>query len=184
MKKLTAMILAVCMLSSMLCLGASAEGAQGGNITKVEINEDNFFDYFEYVEFPEQFLVREYDTTGELSRIIASSCFMLRDRYRIAEARAGDCKADLHMTYTRVGYRLVEKAIDIKVKSCSYEIISKRPPYETNYHNEMLSGACLDDGTYYIWLGSDTVLNSVSAKLILEDSFELLYVSGTLYLEG
>ncbi len=153
------------------------------NIEKVEIDTNNFFEYFEYVELPQNNMIIEEDLEGNRTRIIASSGFYLKETHKIAKERENDCNVDIRVTYTRYGYRWLDKAVKTDLDNCNYEIIGKKQ-YETNKHDEIIKGLYSPEAGYYIWIGSDTVLNSVSAKIIDSNSIVLVSASGVLYLIG
>lgn len=162
---------------------AQTAPAPAREIVEVAITAENFYDYFEFVEFPEGKLTIETTPDGERSRIIASSSFYLKDVYTVAEERADDCRVEAHVKYDRNTYYYIERALKVNLENCSYELLRNSPntnlPETSVAHDETLEGT-YQDGQYYVYLGYDTVLNALSAKLI--QNLKILSASGTLYL--
>ncbi len=159
---------------------AQTAPAPAREIVEVAITADNFYDYFEFVEFPESKLTVERDPEGLLSRIIAPSCFLLKADYEVAPEKADSCKVEARVQYNRNAYYYVERSIYIDLETCSYEIRRNAPnKYSSTVHDDQIEGV-FEDGTYCIYLGFNTVLNVSTVKII--QNLKLLSASGTLYL--
>ena len=164
--------------------GADAEPSPvpAREIVEVEITTDNFFDYFEFVEFPEGKLETHTNPDGTLTAIIAPSAFYLKEGYEVAAEKADMCSLEAHVKYMRNAYYYVERAVRVDLPGCSYDILRKTPnEYSSLAHDEQIKGTC-EDGQYFVYIGSDTVLFATTVKII--ENIKLLSASGTLYLYG
>ena len=162
---------------------AQTAPAPAREIVEVAITADNFYDYFEFVEFPEARLTIETNFDGKRSRIISPSSFYLKDGDTVVEERSDDCKVEAQVQYDRCTFYYYDKEIKVDLENCSYELFRSAPnkyyPETHVAHNDTIEGTFLD-GQYFVYLGYDTVLNPTTAKLIL--NLKLLSASGTLYL--
>ena len=160
--------------------GVDAELLPARKIIEVEITADNFFDYFEFVEFPEGKLETHTNPDGTLTAIIAPSAFYLREDYEVASEKAETCSLEAHVKYMRNAYYYVQRAVRVDLPGCSYDILRKTPnEYSSLSHDELIKGTW-EDGKYFVYIGSDTALFATTVKII--ENIKLLSASGTLYL--
>ncbi len=154
---------------------------------EVNITKDNFFDYFEYQQFPPTNLNFRRDSTGQITGVIAESGFYLKEGYRIAREKAADCKVEAGVKYQVSDFYAGNQGINVDPANCRYEITLKAN--DVRDEDEMLEGRFLSypDGTeiYVFWFRDQTVLNidrNQTTRVIEADGVELVSASGTLYL--
>ena len=154
-------------------------------ITEVEITEENFLDYFEYVELPEQGRSKHYDSKGNFAMVALNSGYYLKDGYTIAAEKAGDCRLEVGLKYGLYWY-YNRSIITTDLENATYKAAGKAK-YIMDC-DRMCSGSYVNyiENTapyYYIFVAS-TILapKSGSTCLVPEDGIEIVSVSGTLYL--
>lgn len=155
---------------------------------EVTITKDNFFDYFEYQQFPPTNLnfMRRY--AGQITGVIAQSGFYLKEGYRIAHEKAADCKVEAGVKYQVSWFYAGNKGINVDPANCRYDITLKAN--DVTDEDEMLEGSFLSypDGTevysllftYQNQLFKD--MKNAITQIIEPDGVELVSASGTLYL--
>ena len=161
-------------------------------IVEVKITAENFFDYFEYVEFPEDNTTIDRDSAGNVAGIWAKSGFYLKEIYTIAAEKNDECKVEIGVKYNCLMSRYAQNEITIDLENRSYTI-NKKLGYAESI--DLLSnGECylLTDAGPYSYripigrttqLANDTVNGGIICIIDI-DSFELAFASGLLYLYG
>ena len=154
---------------------------------EVNITKDNFFDYFEYQQFPPTNLNFRRDSTGQITGVIAESGFYLKEGYRIAREKAADCKVEAGVKYQDSLFYAGNKGINVDPANCRYEITLKAN--DVVDRDEMLEGRFLSypDGTeiYALWFRGGAMLSKEKdglTQIVEPDGVELVSASGTLYL--
>lgn len=156
-------------------------------VTEVQITPENFFDYFEYQEFPADNLNFKRNTAGVIYELYAASGFYLKDGYKIAQEKAADCTAEVGVKYQVQLFYAGNKGINVDPANCSYEITLKAN--DVSDEDELIEGtyALFPDGDeFYAFLfdfGTQISSEKDAVDLIIDaDSIELVSASGTLYL--
>lgn len=153
-------------------------------MVEVQITTENFLDYFEFVEFPEQARREETDADGNAALIMRSG-YYLKDGYTVAAERAGECSVQVGLKYEILMFSK-GKGIKTDLENVSYEVTGKEDSVFEG--DKMLEGRYIsylpDTEPYYCVYVSDTRLaeNTGFSTLIPEDKIELVSASGTLFL--
>ncbi len=156
-------------------------------IKEVKITTENFFDYFEYKEFPEENLWPEKDSAGILVSVSAFSGYYLKEEYTIAEERFEECKVEAGVKYAVQDYYYA-KLIEADLDTLTYAV--KGRPSWTHNEDMLIEGRYShpnNNAPYYAllfqWAACLTNdYKNHTSTLIPEDKVELVSASGTLYL--
>lgn len=156
-------------------------------IKEVEITTENFLDYFEYVEFPEQGRSEEKDEQGNVTLVAFNSGYYLKDGFTVAKEKAWDCSLKVGLKYELHWYRKGKKIVT-DLENYSYKVSG--PPNERDIMegDKMVSGQYVNwrENTepYYYVPVSGTRLSDKSDDtcIVPVDRVELVSASGTLYL--
>lgn len=155
-------------------------------IKQVEITKDNFFDYFEYLEFPADEL-SFHRTRGLIDAVTARTGFYLKPEYRIAAEKLEDCMVEAEVKYGISWFYAGNKGINVDPEKCTYDITLKAN--DITDQQEALKGAFLKypDGTeeYVLWFSHGARLTkdrNSTTLVIAAEGVELVSASGTLYL--
>ncbi len=154
------------------------------SVVELTITTENFLDYFEYVEFPENdlesFTIR--DTSGKITSISFLSGYYLKDKYTVAEENYKDCKVQAGLKWTFLTF-WDKKGITVDLENHSYTVTGK--PTTTDYYDQMITGKAFQptEGapwSYYISLGLLELDNGIYTSIFTD--IELVSASGTLYI--
>ncbi len=186
MKKIISLILILASILPLCACGALKKKVQ------VEITKDNFFDYFEYVEFPELYV--EYntqkDSAGNVKSINFLSGYYLKDKYSIPLRKQQDCKVEAGVTYTMLLFE-GNKGITVDLENHSYSVTGKQSRAERI--DEMITGTtyqltkplrnkyCISF-SYTTSLGNGKTINDTRYNTCILTDIELVSASGTMYL--
>lgn len=154
-------------------------------IVEVSITTENFFDYFEYVEFHELETSTEKDSAGNTTIIHFSPGFYLKDKYSLAKERYNDCKVEVGLKYNVISF-WGKNGITIDFDNYSYNVTGK--PVSSSPQDKHLESRCYQtepNYTFFINLGWGLRLTydqKWGSDTIDKDSINLVSASGTLYL--
>ena len=153
----------------------------------VEITTDNFFDYFEYQQFPPDNLDFSRTSAGKIYAVTAASGFYLKDGYRIYHDKAGDCKVEAEVKYQVSWFTNGNKGINIDPANCSYEVTLKANDITDQEEQRESYYLTYPDGTemFAIMFSCPTHLTTekdASTMIVEPEGVELVSASGTLYL--
>ena len=196
MKRSLILILALALCISLCACGSPAPAAapavfedtasepETPPIREVTITTENFFDYFEYVEFPENSKSVYIDSVGVLNNIRFDSGYYLKDGFVVAEEKQQDCAVEVGVKW-KVQQFYRNKGIMVDLEAHSYEATGD--PRFTYKFDEMKEGTVFrpeqdDPLSYHISfyrtnLGNG---NGNDTYIIIEVNF--VSASGTLYL--
>ncbi len=153
----------------------------------VEITVDNFFDYFEFQQFPPDNLDFKRTSAGKIYSVIAASGFYLKDGYRIDHDKAGQCKVEVGVKYQISWFTNGNKGINIDPANCKYEVTLKANDITDQEEQRESYYLTYPDGTemFAIMFSCPTILTTekdASTMIVEPDGVELVSASGTLYL--
>ena len=153
-------------------------------IKEVTITTENFFDYFEYVEFPEYNLSIQKDSAGNLTGLYYFSGYYLKEGYTVAEENRQDCKVEAGVKYNYLVF-WNNRGITVDLENRTYTVTG-RASY-TDKHDETKTGYAVrptQDGpwSYYIDINGTYLSNGKDSGTQLISDLELVSASGTLYL--
>ncbi len=159
--------------------------AESAAYMEVKITADNFFDYFEFIAFPEEGTFVRKDDAGRTLDVFGSSGFCLKPGFSLAEDRKDDCGVTVGLCYEMVLYFVGSNAITVDLEGAGYTL--NGPEEIRDRLDETCFGSLDEDGFFSVPFGTGSRLSAVKSayhQIILEDSIELLSASGTLYLAG
>ena len=155
-------------------------------VMEVEITAENFLDYFEYVELPENNFWTQNDSKGKLSAITFRSGYYLKDGYVIAPERVSDCHLDVGMKYDLYWY-YKNKKITVDIENHAYKTSGNPGKNDIMHCDRMCTGAYRwgDQPLYYVSV-ADTRLEAGKGTscIVPQKNFKFVSVSGVLYLRG
>ncbi|MBO4297968.1 MAG: hypothetical protein J5998_04150, partial [Clostridia bacterium] len=155
-------------------------------VEEVEITTENFLDYFEYVQLPENNFWTESDSAGNVTAITFQSGYYLKDGYTVAPERAYDCSVEAGMKYDICWY-YNNKKITVDLENHTYSTSWKPSDRDTMHSDKMCVGTYRggDQPFYYIGLsGTRLAAGKDSSCLVPEENITLVSASGTLFLRG
>lgn len=155
------------------------------SVIEVQITSENFFDYFEYFDFPESRTYEHKDSDGNITYLSAPSGFLLRKGYMLAEEMQDECSVEIEVRFDE--HRFAHNGgITVDMDALTYSVTG-RPSYVESY-DEICTGTInFSPDTYYIYIHCPTTLGNGkdhSTFIIIQDTIELVSASGTLYLVG
>ncbi len=151
---------------------------------EVEITTENFPDYFEYVELPENNIWTENDAEGNLMALHFRSGYYLKDGYTILAEKAADCRLDVGLLFELLWVRDGE-AIETDFENGTYKVTGNLP--EGMLSDMMLSGQYANNRQdaapfYYVYVAETRLAKEDNNScLIPEENIELVSASGTLF---
>ncbi|MCR5160284.1 MAG: hypothetical protein K6C06_00780 [Lachnospiraceae bacterium] len=157
-------------------------------VTEVTITMDNFFDYFEYLDDPGNYLEQgtERDADGNITRVVILSGFYLKPEYTLAEDK--DSWVDIGLKWRLLMFEK-NRHITVDLENRSYTVTGKPSSYQD--YDDMRSAWHLEypgePARYGILFSVATILSDgkIQATFIKDqESFEFVSAAGTLYLAG
>lgn len=153
-------------------------------IKEVTITTENFLDYFEYKEFPENNTHPEKDSAGNLNAVWGISGYYLKDGFSLAKEEVNACSVEIGVKYN---YLLFSrgKGITFDLENHTYTITGKAT--WTDKHDESRTGNPYqkEEGgpiSYYVSFNGLTYLtNDKDSTCQIISDIELVSASGTLY---
>ena len=152
-------------------------------VLEVELTAENFLDYFEYVEIPENNTSVQRYSSGEPAAMCAGSGFYLRDGFTVHPDHRYDSDITVDVRYTQ--YLVDSDSMDIDFENHSYKLLY---PLDQCSHNsfkkeDILKAYYLEPKLYFTIRNRTSILNRYAnyAAVVLGD-IELVSASGTLYL--
>ncbi|MBR0352749.1 MAG: hypothetical protein IJH53_06050 [Oscillospiraceae bacterium] len=153
------------------------------SVVELTITTENFFDYFEYVEFPEYNRKIEKDSAGNVTEIVFWTGFYLKDGYALAEENTQDCKVEAGIRCNALSFG-DNQGITVDLENCSYTVTGA--PSWTASYDESEKGAPYrltsdDPWSYVICFANPYLSNGEEIGSRILTDIELVSASGTLY---
>ncbi len=154
-------------------------------MAEVQITTENFLDYFEYVELPEQNRTAETDAEGKVTVVNLNSGYYLKDGYTIARERAADCSLQVGLKY-ELHWFYEGRNIKTDLENVSYTITGKEGsvmPCDSLIRAQYVDYLKDTEPFYYIRVAGTRLADKNDATcLVPEENIELVSASGTLFL--
>ena len=152
-------------------------------VVEVEITADNFLDYFEYVELPQNNMRIERLSSGKPAAIFASSGFYLKEGYELDPVHAGESSVTADVKYTV--YMPMYDVLDIDFDNLKYEVkikLDKDNCYVENETKTLQSWYNAPDLCLTIPRTTALLNKYVNYAAVLLRNVKVVSASGTLYL--
>lgn len=161
------------------------------HVKDVKITRENFFDYFEFVAFPDYGRSYSYDRDGTVLAVGGMSGFYLKDGYTVAKDSLSLCYTGVAVKYDILSFAQNEN-ITVDLENCTYTVTGA--PSQTDAFYKMLDGSIMSvekDGSYsysyYISLPGFNLQTSNLSNIPdmdswVVDNIDLEIASGVLYL--
>lgn len=155
-------------------------------IKEVEITPENFFDYFEFVEFPEQRRSEQKDRDGNVTLVDLYSGYYLKEGFTVAREKANECIVKVGLLYELHWY-YNNKGIVTDLGNLSYKVTGKPGGVmqgDRLCFAEYVAWVPDTEPYYFISVGNTRLAGSRSDStcLVPEENIQMVSASGTLYL--
>ena len=155
------------------------------NYVTVDITKDNFYDYFEFVEFPSYDIAVTESPDGLAQKVYAMSGFYLKDKYSIQVIRENNCSVRIGVKFDTLCFDQ-NRNITIDMNSLTYEVTGD--PSNVYSYDGTIEGTTFIDGnsqlSYMLRLPTRFTYGTGLADdfSFITDNIEIVSVTGKLYL--